>query len=124
MRELMNSLSKIGREEWEGLLVAAPVDIGHRAGLEKCGVESESCGEIVGCLASLAELEIVAQERAVDGVGAIVDDAVGALHRVEAAEIGHTLLGDEHIYRVFLVVYVAHHGYDVAYQTLLGDRGA
>lgn len=78
--------------------------------------------EGVGSLtATGAELEVVAEEFAVDGVGAVVDDFVCALYRIEAAEVGDTLVSHDDVDRVFGVVDVRHHGDDIGNLSFLGD---
>lgn len=89
-------------------------------GLEGC-VECERRLEGVGCLTAFAELEVIAKQLFVGGVCAIVDNAVSALHGVESAEVGNTLVGDDNIDGVLGVVDVRCHGHDIAYQTSLGD---
>lgn len=91
-----------------------PVDVAHVARREEFCVEGKRRVESVGCLASVgAQLEVVAEQFAVDGVGTVVDDYVGAFHRVESAEVGDALVGYDDVDRVFGVVDVRNHGDDV-----------
>ena len=53
----------------------------------ECGVE---CG---GCLSTFAQAQILAQERTVVGVGAILDNRVGALFGVFRTKVGDALVG-------------------------------
>lgn len=87
-------------------------------------MEAERCGEVVGGLSTLAELEVVVEQLAIHGVGAVVDDALGSLHGIESADIGNALVGDDDVDRVFGMVDMRAHRHDVAYQASLGDGGA
>ena len=68
-----------------------------------------------------SEFEIVAEKFTVDGVGAVVDDDVGALNRVKTAEVGNALIGDDYVDGVFGMVDVRNHGDDVGNLAFLGD---
>ena len=65
---------------------------------EDCLVECDSRLERVRCLAALAHIEILTQQRTVVGVCAVLDDSVCTLHGVLAAKVGNTLLGDKDIH--------------------------
>lgn len=68
----------------------------------ECGVE---CG---GCLSTFAQAQILAQERTVVGVGAILDNRVGALFGVFRTKVGDALVGNEDVDGVLAVVDVRH----------------
>ena len=102
-----------------------PVDVAHVARREELGVEAEGCGERVGSLtAAGTQFQIVAEQFAVDRVGAVVDDLVGAFNRIEAAQVGDALVGDDDVDGVFGVVDVRHHRNDIRNLAFLRDRGA
>lgn len=100
------------------------VDVAHVAGVGKLGVECECRLKGVGSLTALAELEVVAEEGTVVGVGAVLDDDLGTLQGILAAKVGDALVGDEDVDGVLGVVGVTDHGHDVGDESALGDRGA
>lgn len=61
------------------------IGVAHIAGFVESIVESEGCVEAVGCLAAFSHLEVVVEQRTIDGVSAVVDDFVSALHGVLTA---------------------------------------
>lgn len=100
--------------------VFCEVGVAHVACFVEGVVKFEGCGECVGCLAALAELEVVEEQALVIGVGTVLDDAVGALHGVETAEVGDTLVGDDDVDGVLGVVAVGHDGHDVGDESAFG----
>ena len=65
----------------------------------------------VGCS---SQRKIAAQQRAIFGMGAPVDDQAGALVRGLATKVGHAVLGDDDLHAVLAVVEVRNHGNDRA----------
>ena len=91
---------------WGSESVFGPVDVAHVAGGLEGGVEGHGGFEGVGCLTALAQTEVFVEQRAVHGVSAVVDDLLGALHGVEAADVGNALVGDDDVDAVLGVVNV------------------
>ena len=67
-------------------------------------------------------VEVVAQLVTVVGVGAVFNDKAGALTRGFAAQIGQTLLGDQHHHVVLGVVVVGNHRHDAGNRPAFGYR--
>ena len=66
----------------------------------KCLVKS------VAGLALFGNLEVIPHKLLVVGMNAVLNDALGALGGRLAAKIGNTLLGDEHLDAVLVVIHV------------------
>ncbi len=104
----------------ENLQILGVVGVAHVAGVAEGVVECERGFERVGRLTRCAQFEIVAEEFAVHGVGAVVDNSVGALDGIFVAEVGDALVGDEDVDAMLAVVGVCYHRDDVAYHAAFG----
>ena len=62
-----------------------------------------------------AQVEIVAEQRTVVGVCAVVDNGFSTLDWVFSTQVGYALIGDEDVHRVLAVVHVGHHRHYVGY---------
>ncbi len=100
------------------------VGLAHVAGVGKRDVERECCREGGRCLAVGVELHVVAQQRTVHWVCAVLDNLVCALHGVLGSEVGDALVGDEDVDRVLRGVAVGHVRHDVADKAPLRDARA
>lgn len=98
----------------------APVGETHVALLHECLVHAEGSTQVVAGVALGGVVQIVPQELAVVGVCTVFDDGLGALHGALATEVGDTLLGDEDVDAMLVVVDVRYHGHDGADGTVLG----
>ena len=78
----------------------------HVALLSQGLVEGKSFVQGVTGLTLLGNLEVVPHELLVVGVHAVLDDALCALCGRFATKIGNTLLGDENLYAVLVVIHV------------------
>ena len=78
----------------------------HVARSVKLFVECEGSLEGVRRVSAFAQLQVVAEQRTVGRVCAVLYDEFGALQRILSAEGGDTLVGDEHSHRVLAVVEV------------------
>lgn len=77
------------------------VYVAHVAAGEEFLMERESGVEVVGRLTAKAKLKVVAEKLLVHRVCAIVDDFLCLLDGVFAAQVGHALVCDENVDRVF-----------------------
>ena len=87
-------------------------------------MESEGSLQGVRGLAELAHLEVFAQEGLVVGMRAVLDDALGTLYGVGAAQVGDTLVGDDDVDGVLRRVGVGDHGHDIRDEAALRYRRA
>ena len=98
----------------------APVGEAHVALLHECLVHAEGGTQVVAGVALGGVVQVVPQELAVVGVCTVLDDGLGTLHGALAAKVGDTLLGDEDVDTMLVVVHMRHHGHDGADGTVLG----
>ena len=98
----------------------APVGEAHVALLHECLVHAEGGTQVVAGVALGGVMQVVPQELAVVGVCAGLDDGLGTLHGALAAKVSDTLLGDEDVDAMLVVVDVRYHGHDGADGTVLG----
>ena len=82
----------------------APVGEAHVALLHECLVHAEGGTQVVAGVALGGVVQVVPQELAVVGVCTVLDDGLGTLHGALAAEVGDTLLGDEDVDAMLVVV--------------------
>ena len=85
-------------------------------------MEGEARVEALRCVALDAAVEVGVQQRTVLGMCATLDDLAGTLHRRLAAQVGHTVLRDDHLHRVLAVIHVRHHRYERADLAILRRR--
>ncbi len=83
-------------------------------------MHAEGGTQVVAGVALGGVVQVVPQELAVVGVCTVLDDGLGALHGALATEVGDTLLGDEDVDAMLVVVDVRYHGHDRADGTVLG----
>ena len=101
--------------------VSGPVHVAHVACVLEGAVECQRCFHSDVRLARFAQCEIVAQQRTVHRVSAVLDHDFCTLYRIKAAKVGNTLVSDDHVDRVLRMVNVSHLRHDVAYQAAFGD---
>ena len=102
----------------------APVGEAHIALLHERLMHAEGCTQVVAGMTLGGVVQIIPQQLAVVGVCTVLDDGLGTLHGTLAAEVGDTLLGDENVDAMLVVVDMRYHGHDGADGTVLGCRGA
>ena len=94
----------------------------HVAFFDKGLVHAESIlqGERDVARAVFRQLEIVPKQLLIVGVGTVLDDAGSTLAGRFAAQVGHTLLGDQNAHIVLGAVHMRHIGHDGRDQAVLG----
>ena len=89
----------------------------------QCVVEGEGSRQVVVCLSTLSNLEIIPEKLLVVGVSTVLDDTLCTLHRTLSAQVSDTLFCDDNVHIMLSVVMMAHHGHDRTDGTTLGYRG-
>ena len=106
-----------------GLQIFAEISKSHVALLQEGVVESERGAHALGLVSHGRNvLQVIAQQRSVVGMGAMLDDFMSPAHGSFAAKVGHALLGDDDVHVVLRAVYMATHRYDGRYLSVLGSR--
>lgn len=100
------------------------VGLAHVALVQEGAVECQGDVGVHHHVALLGEVEVLAQQGTIDGMCGVLDDFVGALQGILAAQVGNTLVGDDDIYRVRVVVGIGNHGHDSTDAVILLDGGA
>ena len=100
------------------------IGLAHVTLVHQGAVECEGDVGVHHHVALLGEVEVLAQQGTVNGMSSVLNDFVGALHGILAAQVGDTLVGDDDIYRVRVVVGIGNHGHDGADAVVLLDRRA
>ena len=67
----------------------------------QCVVECECCCEVVLCVSSVGNFEIVPEQLFVVGVCAVFNDELCALHGAFSSEVGNSLFGYDDVDIVF-----------------------
>ena len=100
------------------------VGLAHVAVVHQRAVESEGDVRVHHHVALLGEAQVLAQQGTIDGMSGMLNDLVGALDGILAAQVGDTLVGDDDVHRVGVVVGIGNHGHDGADAVVLLDRRA
>ena len=100
------------------------VGLAHVAVVNQGAVHGEGDVGVHHHVALLGEAEVLAQQGTIDGMGGLLDDFVSALHGILATQVGDTLVGDDDIHRVRVVVGIGNHRHDGADTVILLDRRA
>ena len=94
----------------------------HIALAHECVVKGEGATHGLWLVAATRYFKIVAQQRTVVGMGAVLNDFLGTAQCSLASEIGHTLFGDNDVHVVLGGDHMAAHGHNGTDGTILGGR--
>ena len=89
-----------------------PFRVEHIARFGELAVHGGSQRQVVRRMGFDGQFQVLAQQRLVLRCNAVVDNAMGALYRTLAAQVGNTLFRNDYLHGVFRVVKVRHHRYE------------